>query len=106
MEAKKVGEYLAKLGITHFTIDLREGEEENNILIKYKGDDETKKRLQNTLSEGEKTALAFAYFMSKVTTEVTNKGQTIIVIDDPISSLDSNHIFQVNIYIPVDLFLI
>lgn len=94
MEAKKVGEYLAKLGITHFTIDLREGEKENNILIKYKGDDETKKRLQNTLSEGEKTALAFAYFMSKVTTEVTNKGQSIIVIDDPISSLDDNRLYS------------
>lgn len=94
MEAKKVGEYLEKLGITHFTIDLREGEEENNILVKYKGNDETKKRLQNTLSEGEKTALAFAYFMSKVTTEVTNKGQTIIVIDDPISSLDDNRLYS------------
>jgi wobble nucleotide-excising tRNase len=94
MEAKKVGEYLAKLGITHFTIDLREGEDENNILIKYKGYDEAKKRLQNTLSEGEKTALAFAYFMSKVTTEVTNKGQTIIVIDDPISSLDDNRLYS------------
>jgi wobble nucleotide-excising tRNase len=94
MEAKKVGEYLAKLGITHFTIDLREGEEANNILIKYKGDDETKKRLQNTLSEGEKTALAFAYFMSKVTTEVTNKSLTTIVIDDPISSLDDNRLYS------------
>lgn len=94
MEAKKVGEYLEKLGITHFTIDLREGEEQNNILIKYKGFDETKKRLRNTLSEGEKTALAFAYFMSKVTTEVTNKGQTIIVIDDPISSLDDSRLYS------------
>lgn len=94
MEAKKVGEYLQKLGITHFTIDLREGEAENNILIKYKGVDETKKRLKNTLSEGEKTALAFAYFMSKVTTEVTDKGQTHIVIDDPISSLDDNRLYN------------
>lgn len=94
MEAKKVAEYLGKLGITNFTIDLQEGEEQNNILIKYKGNDDTKKRLQNTLSEGEKTALAFAYFMSKVTTEVTNRGQTIIVIDDPISSLDDNRLFS------------
>lgn len=94
MEAKKVAEYLAKLGITHFTIDLREEEEENNILIKYKENDATKKRLQNTLSEGEKTALAFAYFMSKVTTEVTNKEKTIIVIDDPISSLDDNRLYN------------
>jgi wobble nucleotide-excising tRNase len=94
MEAKKVGEYLEKLGIIHFTIDLREGEEQNNILIKYKGIDQTKKRLKNTLSEGEKTTLAFAYFMSKVTTEVTNKSQTIIVIDDPISSLDDNRLYS------------
>ena len=32
--------------------------------------------------------------MSKVTTEVTNKGQTIIVIDDPISSLDDNRLYS------------
>jgi len=94
LEARKVGEYLEKLGITHFTIDLREDEEENNILIKYKGIDETKERLRNTLSAGEKTALAFAYFLSKVATEVTDKGQTIIVIDDPISSLDDNRLYR------------
>ncbi len=94
LEARKVGEYLEKLGITHFTIDLREDEEENNILIKYRGIDETKERLQNTLSAGEKTALAFAYFLSKVSTEVTDKGQTIIVIDDPISSLDDNRLYR------------
>lgn len=47
------------------------------------------------LSEGEKTAIAFAFFMTKLR-EIQHLDQTIIWIDDPISSLDSNHIFQVN----------
>jgi wobble nucleotide-excising tRNase len=49
------------------------------------------------LSEGEKTAIAFAYFLTELKSlKVENKLEnTIIYIDDPISSLDSNHIFQV-----------
>jgi wobble nucleotide-excising tRNase len=46
------------------------------------------------LSEGEKTAIAFAYFMAKLK-EVPNLADAIVCIDDPISSLDSNHVFQV-----------
>lgn len=94
MEAKKVGEYLVRLGINHFTIDLNEENEMENILIKYKDDERIKKRLRNTLSEGEKTALAFAYFLSKVTTEVKGPKSAIIIIDDPISSLDDNRLYH------------
>lgn len=47
------------------------------------------------LSEGEKTAFAFAFFLSKLS-ETKNFKDVIVYIDDPISSLDSNHIFQVN----------
>lgn len=94
MESKKVSEYLIKLGIHHFTIDLNEENEAENILIKYKDDDKIKHRLRNTLSEGEKTALAFAYFVSKVNTEVNDKQKVIVVIDDPISSLDDNRLYQ------------
>lgn len=94
MESKKVGEYLLKLGIHHFTIDLNEENESENILIKYKDDEKIKTRLRNTLSEGEKTALAFAYFISKVNTEVSDKQKVIVVIDDPISSLDDNRLYQ------------
>lgn len=94
LEAKKVGEYLEKLGINHFTIDLNEEDDNENILIKYNNSHKIRKRLRNTLSDGEKTALAFAYFLSKVTTEVKDKSNTIIVIDDPISSLDDNRLYQ------------
>jgi wobble nucleotide-excising tRNase len=47
------------------------------------------------LSEGEKTAIAFAFFLTKLQ-EIKEFNKAIVFIDDPISSLDSNHIFQVN----------
>jgi wobble nucleotide-excising tRNase len=46
------------------------------------------------LSDGERTAIAFAYFLTKLKEHKTLKN-IIIYIDDPISSLDSNHVFQV-----------
>jgi wobble nucleotide-excising tRNase len=46
------------------------------------------------LSEGEKTAIAFSFFLTKLR-EIKDFSQVIVYIDDPISSLDSNHIFQV-----------
>lgn len=94
LEAKHVGKFLDKMGITHFTIDLNEKKENDNILITYKSNPKIKNRLKNTLSEGEKTALAFAYFLSKVTIETKKKEETTIVIDDPISSLDDNRIYS------------
>jgi wobble nucleotide-excising tRNase len=51
------------------------------------------------LSEGEKSSIAFAYFLTELKAlrkdDPPKLPNTIIFIDDPISSLDSNHIFQV-----------
>ncbi|CAN7257392.1 AAA family ATPase [Variovorax sp. LjRoot130] len=44
------------------------------------------------LSEGERTAVAFAFFMTKL--DEIKLEDAIVYIDDPISSLDSNHIYQ------------
>ncbi|MBB6481540.1 AAA family ATPase [Spirochaeta isovalerica] len=58
------------------------------------------------LSEGECSLIAFCYFMAKLEDFETKGNQPIIWIDDPISSLDANHIFFVyslinsNIVIP------
>jgi len=46
------------------------------------------------LSEGEKTAIAFAFFITRVQDGRTPIKDTIVVIDDPISSLDANHLFN------------
>lgn len=48
----------------------------------------------NNLSEGEKTAIAFAYFIVKVGEGDFDKSKGIIFIDDPISSFDSNFIYH------------
>ncbi|CCO21988.1 AAA family ATPase [Maridesulfovibrio hydrothermalis] len=47
------------------------------------------------LSEGECGLIAFCYFMAKLDDVETKGSQPIIWIDDPISSLDANHIFFV-----------
>lgn len=47
------------------------------------------------LSEGECSLIAFCYFMAKLDDVETRGYQPIIWIDDPISSLDANHIFFV-----------
>ncbi len=52
-------------------------------------------KIAKNLSEGEKTAIAFSFFLTKLL-ELDELDKTVIYIDDPISSLDSNHIFQVN----------
>lgn len=47
------------------------------------------------LSEGECSLLAFCYFVAKLQDKDTEGKKPIIWIDDPISSLDNNHIFFV-----------
>jgi len=46
------------------------------------------------LSEGEKTAIAFVYFVVHLGDENFEIRDGIVVIDDPISSLDSNSLYQ------------
>jgi wobble nucleotide-excising tRNase len=46
------------------------------------------------LSEGEKTAIAFVYFITKLKENGNNIRDTIVVVDDPVSSFDSNHLFH------------
>jgi wobble nucleotide-excising tRNase len=74
----------------------------NDIKIEIRNDKFTLERSghpASNLSEGEKSAIAFAYFLTELK-KLRNDNppklpNTIVFIDDPISSLDSNHIFQV-----------
>jgi wobble nucleotide-excising tRNase len=51
----------------------------------------------SSLSEGERNFIALAYFLISINDEEDNKldEESIIVIDDPVSSLDSDTLFQV-----------
>ena len=76
------------------------GREEIKVEVVNEGENErfTLRRQSEkavNLSEGEKTAIAFSFFLTKLE-EIPDLSQVIVYIDDPISSLDSNHIFQVN----------
>jgi wobble nucleotide-excising tRNase len=51
-------------------------------------------KLADNLSEGEKTAIAFVYFTIHLKDKNFDLKNGIVVIDDPISSLDSNSLFQ------------
>lgn len=67
-----------------------EGEVKTRFVIK-RGENDAK-----NLSEGECSLIAFCYFMAKIEDELQDpnaKENLIIYIDDPISSLDNNHIF-------------
>ncbi|UCS92496.1 AAA family ATPase [Echinicola marina] len=46
------------------------------------------------LSEGEKTAISLIYFFSKIQENDAKLADQIIILDDPISSFDSNHLFN------------
>jgi wobble nucleotide-excising tRNase len=51
-----------------------------------------------SLSEGEKTAIALCYFLSTVEAEGRKRKDLIVVVDDPISSLDTkalNYAFSI-----------
>jgi len=114
---KTIGEQSTKIG--ELNSEIRKLEEElseaakgaeriNKLLAAYFGKNDLRvvvsaeKRFQivrgsvvaKNLSEGEKTALAFAYFITRVQDGRHPLADTRIVIDDPISSLDANHLFN------------
>lgn len=68
--------------------EVREQEVDDGYVIKRNGE------LANNLSEGEKTAIAFIYFTIHLKDQDFDLKNGIIVIDDPVSSLDSNSLFQ------------
>lgn len=51
-------------------------------------------KVNGRLSEGEKTAIAFVYFITKLKENDNRLEDTIVVVDDPVSSFDSNHLFH------------
>lgn len=53
-----------------------------------------KDKVAQNLSEGEKTAIAFVYFITKLNENGNQIEDSIIIVDDPISSFDANHLFH------------
>jgi wobble nucleotide-excising tRNase len=73
---------------------------DSEIEVESMGDSEFQFRRSGhaatNLSEGEKTALTFAYFLISLEAEEASISDTIIFVDDPVSSLDLNHIYALH----------
>lgn len=100
IESQYVNNFLAYLCVSNFTIKTAP---DGEITVLYSGMP-PKKGIRYSLSEGEKTALAFAYFLSKYNYEVIDNDKAkqedfTIVVDDPVSSLDENRLFSTAIVI-------
>lgn len=94
--AKKVNEYLTNFfGHQFLTLQAKKDvlDEESSKRIRFEVIRDGKKAYH--LSEGECSLLAFCYFLAKLDDINTRDSKPIIWIDDPISSLDGNHIFFV-----------
>ncbi len=90
--ARKVNEILQNY-FGHRFIELRSVKKENEEGIYFDVFRQDKKAYN--LSEGEINLVAFAYFVARLSDVNTVLEKPIIWIDDPISSLDANHIFFV-----------
>lgn len=90
---------------------IKAGVEFNTLLAKFLGRDDLQLKYDEILkgykiirkesglsakqlSEGEKTAIAFIYFLTKVQENGNDIKNSVVVFDDPISSFDSNHLFN------------
>jgi wobble nucleotide-excising tRNase len=92
--AKKVNEYLNNFfGHRFLTLEANEDEVDGEVSkrIRFEVIRDGKKAYH--LSEGECRLLAYCYFLAKLDDIDTRDSKPIIWIDDPISSLDGNHIF-------------
>ncbi len=94
--ARKVNEYLSSFfGNSSLQLkairkeDIQEENDDRHLYFEIQRNGEK----AYNMSEGECSLVAFCYFMAKLEDVNTNGKKPIIWIDDPISSLDSNHIF-------------
>jgi wobble nucleotide-excising tRNase len=71
------------------------GKEDIKIMVSGSGQFQILRdgQIAKNLSEGEKTAIAFAYYITRIQDGRKSLAESIVVIDDPVSSLDANHLF-------------
>lgn len=90
----EINRLLKSYGFTNFQIQEVPDNKNHYQIVRENGEPAT-----STLSEGEKTFITFLYYMQLVKGSHNPDGVTtnrVLVIDDPVSSLDSNVLFVVS----------
>lgn len=91
-EAAKRINMILQNSLAHSEMSLKSVDDEEGIYFEVS---RNKERAYN-LSEGEKSLVAFAYYITRLESLSTEeKSKTILFIDDPVSSLDENNIFYI-----------
>lgn len=91
-EAAKRINMILQNSLAHSEMSLKSVDDEEGIYFEVSRNEE---RAYN-LSEGEKSLIAFAYYITRLESLSTEeKSKTILFIDDPVSSLDENNIFYI-----------
>jgi wobble nucleotide-excising tRNase len=94
---KSINRQIGLLGLEGFWV-AKESENSNSYCIKRDRDEDS--IVYKTLSEGEKTLVTFLYFLemcggSSQQDAPMNLSKRIIVIDDPVSSLSHNYVYEI-----------
>ncbi|HHR6031347.1 TPA: AAA family ATPase [Providencia alcalifaciens] len=93
---ENINKNLKLLGLQGFEIDKYE---QSNYYVIKRNRGNNNEKIFNTLSEGEKTLISFLYFIElckgRRESEISNNNDLLIVIDDPISSLSQNYIYDI-----------
>lgn len=97
---KKIDAAIANIGITGFNLKKVDGDETSYRLVRGNNSND----VYRSLSEGEKTLITFLYFLELCAGSVDADkpvvaSERIIVIDDPISSLSHNYVYEVAAHI-------
>lgn len=90
---KNINDILSSFGFNNFKLQALD----NNSYKLIRPNDNS--NASNTLSEGEKNFLTFLYFYNLINGSISNSGiinKKIIVLDDPVSSLDNEILFIVS----------
>ncbi|RRO10837.1 MULTISPECIES: AAA family ATPase [Pectobacterium] len=91
----KINSSLLTLGLSHLKIKKAK---ESNFFQIHRGDDNVE--IYKTLSEGEKTIITFLYFLEccggQLDGDEDSSKEKMIIIDDPISSLSHDYIYEIS----------
>lgn len=94
---------LQSLGINGFSV--KKHEENKDMYIISRSDKDKNNDVYKSLSEGEKTLITFLYFLEcckgKTDKDDEDNRDNLIIIDDPISSLSQNYVYDIDL-LPVD----
>lgn len=87
--AEKINALLEhEFGLRHVRFDVEQATDAGDGFVIRRGT-----QIASNLSEGEKSLIAFCYFMVRLEAPDTNGSKLTVFIDDPMSSLDNDHVF-------------